>query len=82
MRRRDFIKGVVGSTARPLAARAQQTGKLPTIGILGPVALSMICVMTDCLPNDSSPSCLLASYRANASLQSGRLWECAAKAGE
>jgi len=36
MRRRDFIKGFVGSTARPLAARAQQTGKLPTIGILGP----------------------------------------------
>jgi len=35
MRRRDFIKGVVGSTARPLTARAQQTGKLPTIGILG-----------------------------------------------
>src|SRR6516162_7437277 len=36
MRRRDFIKGIAGSaTVWPLAARAQQTGKLPTIGILG-----------------------------------------------
>src|SRR5215471_5905220 len=36
MRRRDFIKGIAGSaTIWPLAARAQQTGKLPTIGILG-----------------------------------------------
>ena len=36
MRRRDFIKGVAGSaTAWPLAAQAQPSGKLPTIGFLG-----------------------------------------------
>jgi putative ABC transport system substrate-binding protein len=37
MRRRDFIKGIVGSAATwpPLAVRAQQPGKLPTIGFLG-----------------------------------------------
>ena len=36
MRRRDFIKGIVGSVAAcPLAAHAQQAGKVPTIGFLG-----------------------------------------------
>src|SRR6516164_3033793 len=36
MRRRDFVKAIVGSSvAWPLAAGAQQAGKLPTIGFLG-----------------------------------------------
>jgi putative ABC transport system substrate-binding protein len=41
MRRRDFIKAVVGAvTAWSLAARAQQPAKLPTIGFLGAAAPS------------------------------------------
>jgi putative ABC transport system substrate-binding protein len=36
LRRRDFIRGIAGSAAAwPLAASAQQTSKLPTIGLLG-----------------------------------------------
>jgi putative ABC transport system substrate-binding protein len=39
MRRRDFINGIVGSTAWPLAARGQQPAKIARIGFLGPAAV-------------------------------------------
>ena len=41
MRRRDFVKAIAGSAALwPLATRAQETRKLPTIGFLGTVTSS------------------------------------------
>ena len=39
MRRRDFIKGIVGSTTWPLAAQAQQPA-VPVIGLLGSATAS------------------------------------------
>lgn len=47
MLRRDFIRGLAGSAAWPLAARAQQTGKIAKVGYLGPSSLALERVQVD-----------------------------------
>jgi ABC-type uncharacterized transport system substrate-binding protein len=49
VRRREFITGIAASTAWPLAARGQQTGKLASVGYLGPSSLNLERVQVEAL---------------------------------
>jgi putative ABC transport system substrate-binding protein len=58
MRRREFTSLVLGAaTAWPLASRAQQSGRVPLIGVLmgfaesDPIAQSMVAAFRSALPN-------------------------------
>jgi hypothetical protein len=65
MRRRDFIKGIVGAvTAWPLAARAQQVKKIPRIGVLWPNPPATFEFMRQGLKAHLSVSAAMNSYRA------------------
>ena len=49
MRRREFITGIAVSTAWPLAARGQQSGRTASVGYLGPSSLNLERVQVEAL---------------------------------